>query len=608
MTLRVLIVARWYPAHDNPGRGSFVADLVEALVGEDCDVRVASWEYAGYNRLSPRRSVMRATELWAAAVSKADAFNTPRSWGAGVPVARLPALHMTDETLGQQIDAHAASLLAFGTALHDRWPFEVIHAHTGLPDGVAATRLGPAVGTPVVVTEHDRTLRERLPASAEARRVYRQMLDDAGLTVAVSAQYRDLLCTALEVPSSTIDVLPNALPAAFFSAPLEALRDPNELLYVGGRKENKGMTTLLEAFALARATHPTLHLRLVGQSESEEDERQWHGLAEELGIAGSVQFEPPGDRIAVARAMSRAGIFVHPSPFESFGMVAGEALAAGLPIAATPSGVEEIVGTDGTVGEIAAGLDAAALHQAIERVLERRSQFVPERQRQAVARFEASNVARETIGRYRAVIEAEPRKRAPTRSPTRAARAADERASLVLAAPRTFRAPLVIGLNRRVAERRLSELPRELQGSLVLATRTPKGATEPELESPVGRVIEIDVEGAYRAKLAALGAPPGVRWSPAQRAWHFIRSPLAALTRRRLRKNPNPFLVEAARRLVLEAWEHDRADDGGTRPLLALDVNDVLAAQTAIAAGGELAPGGTRWLADRWDEWQAETR
>ena len=29
--LRVLVVARWYPSHDQPGRGSFVADLVAAL-------------------------------------------------------------------------------------------------------------------------------------------------------------------------------------------------------------------------------------------------------------------------------------------------------------------------------------------------------------------------------------------------------------------------------------------------------------------------------------------------------------------------------------------------------------------------------------------------
>jgi glycosyltransferase involved in cell wall biosynthesis len=601
MRLRVLIVARWYPAHDNPGRGSFVADLVEALVGEGCDVRVASWEYAGYNRLSPRRSVVRAASLWAAAVSRPEALNTPRRWGAGVPVARLPALHMTDETLGQQIDAHAASLLAFGTALHERWPFEVIHAHTGLPDGAAATQLGSAVNVPVVVTEHDRTLRERLPASADARRAYRRVVRAAASTIAVSARYRDLLCAALDLPKTAIDVVPNALPRAFFSEPLDSPRDPDELLYVGGRKENKGMATLLEAFALVRASHPTIHLRLIGGSETDADELGWRRLAESLGIAEAVRFDPPLDRAAVAGAMARAAVFVHPSPFESFGMVAAEALATGLPIAATPSGVEEIVGTDGRVGEIASGLDTSSLAHAIERVLERRSQFVPVLHRQAVARFEASSVAREMIVRYQAVVEARRGKTAP--APVSGLRATPA------PQPGTFRAPLVIGLNRAIAERRLLTLPPALRGTLVFLTETTEGRKTGDTGNgtPAGRLMETDLRGRYRARLAALGAPPGVRWNPPQRAWHFIRSPLAALTRRRLRKNPNPFLVEAARRLVLEAWDRERADDGGPRPLLALDVNDALAAQDAIAAGGELAPGGTRWLADRWDEWQAET-
>jgi glycosyltransferase involved in cell wall biosynthesis len=595
MMPRVLIVARWYPAHDNPGRGSFVADLVEALRGEGCDIRVASWEYASYNRSSTRRSVMGATQRWAAAVSRPDAFNTPRSWGAGVPVARLPALHMTDETLGQQIDAHSASLGSFGLALHERWPFEVIHAHTGLPDGVAATRLGRMVGVPVVVTEHDRTLRERLPASADAREAYRRMLDDAALTVAVSAQYRDLLCAALDVPATAIDVLPNALPAAFFSEPLDAPRDPDELLYVGGRKENKGMTTLLEAFALSKAKHPKLRLRLIGQSENDEDEQRWQRLVADLGIGGSVQFDPPEDRVAIAQAMARAGVFVHPSPFESFGMVAAEALAAGLPIAATPSGVEEIVATDGQVGEIAAGLDAPSLHRAIERVLERRSQFVPEHQRRAVARFEASAVARETIMRYRDVIEAHPNKRAGSPhdpGPTNPGMTP------------TFKASLVVGLNRRSAERRLAGLPTPLRRTVVLVTRTTK--TNEGVDFHVGRVIEIDVEGSYRARLAALGAPAGIQWSFAERVWKFLRSPRAALARRQLRRNPNRFLVEAAEQQILEAWSGNPAENGEPRWLLALDVNDVLASERAFAHGGKLTPGSMRWLADQWDESQGK--
>ena len=49
--------------------------------------------------------------------------------------------------------------------------------------------------------------------------------------------------------------------------------------------------------------------------------------------------------------MRRATPFVHPSPHETFGVVAAEALASGLPVAARPSGgVDEIVGRDGRFG------------------------------------------------------------------------------------------------------------------------------------------------------------------------------------------------------------------------------------------------------------------
>ena len=42
--MRVLTVARWYPSHDSPGRGSFVTDLVEATARAGADVRVVSFD------------------------------------------------------------------------------------------------------------------------------------------------------------------------------------------------------------------------------------------------------------------------------------------------------------------------------------------------------------------------------------------------------------------------------------------------------------------------------------------------------------------------------------------------------------------------------------
>src|SRR5664280_3170045 len=92
---RILVVARWYPPHDDPGSGSFVSDEVVALRAAGIDVVVASWENADLRaREGDTESVRgRALEAWARAVVEPAALSTPSAWGAGVPVARIPAVH-----------------------------------------------------------------------------------------------------------------------------------------------------------------------------------------------------------------------------------------------------------------------------------------------------------------------------------------------------------------------------------------------------------------------------------------------------------------------------------------------------------------------------------
>jgi hypothetical protein len=47
-------------------------------------------------------------------------------------------------------------------------------------------------------------------------------------------------------------------------------------------------------------------------------------------------------------------------------------------------------------------------------------------------------------------------------------------------------------------------------------------------------------------------------------------------------------------------------EEDPTQPiLLAMDVDDVGAAAVVLERGVTTAPGHTRWLADRWDEWHA---
>ena len=113
--------------------------------------------------------------------------------------------------------------------------------------------------------------------------------------------------------------------------------------------------------------------------------------------------EPPADRAGVAAAMRRAGIFVHPSPFETFGMVAAEALASGLPVAARRSGgVEEILAGQTGGAELADGDDPEALADAILRLRSRLAEIDPAAIRATVTgRFPTAATIEAILGQAR---------------------------------------------------------------------------------------------------------------------------------------------------------------------------------------------------------------
>ncbi|MCU0506497.1 MAG: glycosyltransferase [Chloroflexi bacterium] len=358
---RVLVVARWYPSYDDPGRGSFVADHVRALVDAGTGVTVASFEPAMLRgEPATRPAIGRlAAERWRAAVARQEALNVPGSDGPpgirGVRVARLPVVLEPGERPAEvEVDAHADPLLAFGTALAAREGIDLVHAHTAVPDGLAAARLADALGVPLVVTEHASLVREQLTDPATAAMVATLAGPGRRLT-AVSDHLARLIEAGAGLAAGSVGVVPNVVPAALF-APAAAPRGapdepgPTTLLWVGARKASKGTDTLLRAFALALRERPDLRLRLVGRAPTDEEEQRLRALASDLGVAAAVAFDPPLPRAGVAQAMRGATLLVHPSPFETFGMVVAEALLVGLPVAATPSGVEAILGTDGATG------------------------------------------------------------------------------------------------------------------------------------------------------------------------------------------------------------------------------------------------------------------
>ena len=93
-------------------------------------------------------------------------------------------------------------------------------------------------------------------------------------------------------------------------------------------------------------------------------------LREELGLDDQVAFLGARDQDTLHYYYSAAELLVMPSHYESFGMVALEAMACGTPVVVSDvGGLHELVQHNKTGFRVAAG-DPAALGRAIERLLD----------------------------------------------------------------------------------------------------------------------------------------------------------------------------------------------------------------------------------------------
>jgi glycosyltransferase involved in cell wall biosynthesis len=587
MTLRVLTVARWYPSHDSPGRGSFVADLVAATHAAGVDARVVSFDRVLIRgRVEWRDADLVPARAALERVATPDAlFATPVSYGAaGVAVARLPMVRRPGAgDADALVDDHLEALRPFVRRMTETWRPDVIHAHTGLPDGVAAATVGRELGIPVIVSEHASTVDDDL-ADPVARERYRTLFETDVRLLAVSPSLGDRIAAAAGAARDRIEVLPDPVPDAAFSLADPGGRDPGELLWVGSLGEHKGIDTLLRAFAQVRARRPDTRLRLVGGERAGGDRAQWEAVAATLGVGSAVTFDGWLDRAGVAAAMARAAVFVHPSPSETFGVAAAEAILTGLPVAARRSGgVPWILELSGGYGQVADGDDPAAFARAIETVLGGGLPVDAASARQRLVDVVGETVvAGRTVELYRT-----------TASSAAAATAADQ-AGGAHSTPTSDDLPrIIVATGREQAIRLVGQLPSDLQEKVVLVL--PAQISEPAAQAGGPDAQDVAAGTSVRVIEAEPVPPP----KPRPRG----RSPLARLRRAFFR--PAPTADEVLAKAVAAAARITGHTRGPVR-VVAIDAPAVVFVTRLGDRRARLAPGSLRWLADRWDAERAQ--
>ncbi len=165
-------------------------------------------------------------------------------------------------------------------------------------------------------------------------------------------------------------------------------------LFVG--EAIKGLRQVIGALA----TFPAAHLLVVSRS----DFTSYRSQAERLGVGNRIRFH--GFDPHPEEAFRAVDVFVYPSDYDPFGMVASEAMATGLPvIIGRDIGAAELV-DPGVNGLICDPANERTIHSALEQILKQPedARRLGERARKTILEFSWDHCADSTFEVYERVL------------------------------------------------------------------------------------------------------------------------------------------------------------------------------------------------------------
>ena len=200
--------------------------------------------------------------------------------------------------------------------------------------------------------------------------------------------------------------------------------EADHILFVGRFDRHKGGDTVIDAFARIADKHPTARLSFAGPDRGCRDAAGKRWLLPEY-----VSAKLPDPRVRarftwldiqtheqIAKLRQRAAVTVVASRYETFGIAAVEAMAAGSPLVSTDAGgLAEIV-SDGRNALVARAGDADDLAGKVLALLEHRdrSADLAERAARDAARFHPDAIAAQSVALYRRTVEQFKRHGRPT--------------------------------------------------------------------------------------------------------------------------------------------------------------------------------------------------
>jgi len=265
--------------------------------------------------------------------------------------------------------------------------YDIIHSHYWL-SGAAALELRGHWEVPIVHMFHTlgkmkNAVAQRPEEMETSRRikVEKDVVDLVDALIAATPAEQDQLVNLYGADPDRIQVIsPGVDTDTFYPLPSGHAKDRigvcagrKTILFVGRIEPLKAVDNLLQAIAIVLEKRPQwrglLCVPIIGgdpdQRHENDEMKRLLALCQELGIGDVVTFLGARGQDSLADYYSAAEILVMPSDYESFGMVALEAMACGTPVIASDVGGLAYLVQHGRTGYRVPARDPAALAERI---------------------------------------------------------------------------------------------------------------------------------------------------------------------------------------------------------------------------------------------------
>jgi D-inositol-3-phosphate glycosyltransferase len=272
--------------------------------------------------------------------------------------------------------------------------YDLIHSHYWM-SGVAAVELKQLWGVPFVHMFHTLGVMKQRVARFDEEVVgdfrligEKQVLREADRIFAATPAEMAQIQWLYESNVGKIKIIPPGVDLSrFYPIPVDEAKEvigippcDQVILYVGRIEPLKGIDTLIEAIAYMRhkgsLEEQSFCLAVIGgepETSTEEIDSEMarlKDLCHEHGLDDLVTFLGKRDQDTLPYYYSAAEAVVLPSHYESFGMVALEAMACGTPVVASQVGGLAFLVQDGVTGYTVPSTDVEALADRLTKLIE----------------------------------------------------------------------------------------------------------------------------------------------------------------------------------------------------------------------------------------------